>query len=154
MDKKKNTEFVLNELNNAHSISKGLKTIENNQELFHDKSFSSYFNDYLANHQELKTAQIIKDSCLSRKYAYEIINGTKKASRDRIIALCFAAHMNLDEVNHALIYAGHNQLYAKNMRDAVIILVINQSYRGNSEYKTITELNILLDEQNQIPLDI
>lgn len=154
MKKEDDTAFVLEELNNATTLSGGLNAISCNEESFCDICFRDFFNQYLANHRNIKLANIIKDSGLSRQYAYQILNGTKKANRDRILALCFAAGMNLDEINHALIYAKHNPLYAKNKRDAIIIVAINSKCRGANDYATATDLSLLLDEQGQTALVI
>ncbi len=154
MREEKDTAMVLEELNNATSMRKGLHSIEENNDNFVKISFGEYFNRYQANHSELKLADIIRDSGLDRKYAYAVANDTRKANRDKIIALCFAAGMNLDEMNHALIYAGHNALYARDKRDALIILAINGKCRGDKDYVTATDLSILLDENGQEPLDI
>ena len=154
MREEKDTSKVLEELNNATSLRKGLSSIEENKDNFLNVSFGAYFNRYLANHSERKLADIIRDSGLDRKYAYAVANDTRNANRDKIIALCFAAGMNQDEMNHALIYAGHNALYARNKRDAIIILAINSKCRGDKEYVTATDLSIFIDEQGQEPLDI
>ena len=154
MQKEKDTAFVLNELNNATTLSSGLNMINNDTIEFKNLSFSDFFNNYISEHQELKLANIIKDSGLSRQYAYDIINGKRAGSRDRIIALCFAAGMDLNVTNHALKNAKHHELYAKDKRDAIIILAINSKRNGSHDYVTATDLSILLDEQNQEPLNI
>ena len=154
MKEEKSTDAVLKRLNSVTTLSEGLKTISANDDSFVDMSFSDYFNQYLANHQSLKLSTIIKDSGVSRQYAYDVVNGVKSASRDRIIALCFAAGMNLNETNHALIYAKHNALYARSKRDANIIVAINSKSIGSKTCLTATDLSILLDEQGQEPLDI
>ena len=154
MEKEKETSEVLQELNNVTTLSSGVNMINSNDIDFTYTSFTDFFNKYLSEHQDLKLSTIVKDSGLSRQYAYAIINGERSGNRDRIIALCFAAGMNLDEINHALIYAKHPALYAKNKRDALIILAINSKQRGSQEYLTSTDLSIFLDEQDQPPLDI
>ena len=154
MEKNKDTAFVLNKLNNSSSLSQGLKVISDNEEVFVKKTFSAYFNDYLAAHREMKPSEIIELSGLNRTYAYDVLTGKRNASRDRIIALCFASKMNLEETNHALIYAGHNALYARDRRDACIILAINRLQQGSVDFKNVADLNWFLDDQDQDPLDI
>ncbi len=154
MQKEKDTASVLQSLKNVTTLSAGLNAISQNTGNFTEMSFSDYFNRYLADHQDLKLSAIIKDSGVSRQYAYDVINGIKSASRDRIIALCFAAGMDLDETNHALIYAHHNTLYAKNRRDAVMIVAITSKAGGSNACSSVTDLSILLDEQGHDPLNI
>ena len=154
MDKEKDTSHVLQELQNVTSLTESLKVINNNDGNFTDMTFSKYFNQYLASNQTLKLSNIVNDSGLTRTYGYAVVNGEKKGSRDRIIALCFAAGMTFDETNHALKYAGHNELYARGKRDAVIIAAINTRNNPSSNCKTVTDLSILLDEMGFEPLDI
>ena len=45
--------------------------------------------------------------------------------RDLIIRFCIAGHFNWDETNRALKLYGLNELYAKDPRDAVLIVAIN-----------------------------
>jgi len=154
MREEKDTSMVLEELNNATTLKKGISSIEENKDNFVKISFGDFFNRYLADHKDLKLADIIRDSGLSRQYAYSVADGTKNASRDRIIALCFAAGMNKDEMDHALIHAGHSALYPKDNRDAYIIVAIASKCRGDKEFRTADDLSLFLDEQGQDPLDI
>jgi hypothetical protein len=45
--------------------------------------------------------------------------------RDLIIRLCLAGHFNWDETNRALKLYGLSELYAKDPRDACMIVAIN-----------------------------
>ncbi len=154
MQKEKDTASVLQSLKNVTTLSDGLNAISENYNSFVEMSFSQFFTQYLADHQDLKLANIIKDSGVTRQYAHDVIKGVKSASRDRIIALCFAAGMDLDETNHALIFAKHTALYARNPRDAVVIVAIRSKMSGSKACLTATDLSILLDEQEHEPLDI
>jgi hypothetical protein len=99
----------------------------------------------------LSLPEIIQDSCLSRTYAYQIINGTRSnISREYVLALCYAARMNSDEVNHALVFSGNQQLYAKNRRDALLIFMFKQNRKDKQS--TITGLNITLSESGFAPI--
>ena len=154
MQKEKDTACVLEEIKNATVMPGGLKHLSSNEDDFKDMSFSAFFNSYLASHQNLKLSAIIKDSGIVRQHAHAIINGIKNGSRDKIIALCFAAGMNLVETNHALTYAKLSALYPKDRRDSYIIYAITKKETGSREYITSTDLSLLLDEECQSPLDI
>ena len=153
MQEEKDTACVLEEIKKA-ATSGGLKGIKANENNFKELSFSKFFNDYLASHQDLKLSSIINNSGITRQHAHAIINGDKNGNRDKIIALCFAAGMNLGETNHALIYAKHSALYSKDRRDSYIIYAITKKETGSREYITATDLSLLLDEEGQAPLDI
>ena len=75
-------------------------------------SLSDYINEHIGK-KGLLVSDIVKKSGLSRDYAYAIINGNRKnPTKDRIIALCLAMHMNLVETQRALKLCGM-VLYAK-----------------------------------------
>ena len=154
MEKTKDTAFVRNELSKASSVSEGLKILEQNSDVIADKTFSEYFTEFLALHPDYIPSKIIEASGISRQYAHEVIKGIKKASRDRIIALCFAAHMNEDEMNHALIYAGYSPLYARDKRDSCLLLAVNLMHNSSRDFKSVFDLNDFLDDQGHRPLEI
>ncbi|MCQ2496967.1 MAG: hypothetical protein MJ131_10315 [Lachnospiraceae bacterium] len=99
-----------------------LITEKNSEDL---PSLSDYLNEYIGK-KSLVVPEIIKSSLLSRDYAYSILNGNRKnPSRDKIIALCLAMHMNLKEVQRALKLSNAGTLYSKNKRDGAIIIFFN-----------------------------
>ena len=88
-------------------------------------SLSSYLEDYLASHS-LDRNTVVKSSGISKDYAYSIINGNRtNPARDRLIALCLAMHMPIDDFQHTLKLAGLGELYSKNQRDAAVIISVN-----------------------------
>ena len=97
-----------------------------NQELREElPTLSDYLKEYITQ-KGLNTSAVIRDSLLSANYAYAILNGHKaNPDRDRIIALCLSMHMTLVEVQRALKLCNAGVLYAKNKRDAIIIICFN-----------------------------
>ena len=88
-------------------------------------SLSDYLNEYIAK-KNLLVADVVKNSCMSKDYAYALLNGNRKnPTKDRIIALCLAIGMSLLETQRALKICGM-VLYSKNKRDAAIIICINR----------------------------
>ena len=76
-------------------------------------SVSEFFNRYIGSYG-LQLSNVI-------------LNGNRtNPSRDRVIALCIACHMNLTDTNRALKTAGLSPLYSKVSRDAAIIIMINK----------------------------
>lgn len=88
---------------------------------FTEDSFTSEFNRllYAIN---LSKSELIKKTTLDRNYAYQIIQGTKKASKDKVIQLGLALSCSLDEINRLLKLSNNSILYAKNKRDILIIV--------------------------------
>lgn len=102
-------------------------------------TFAEYFNSYVID-RKLSLTEIIEKSNISRNYFYNILNGDRNPGRDKIIALCIGAGMDVKETNRALKIAKEGILYSKDKRDALIIISIHDSINS------ITELNIILDE--------
>ena len=88
-------------------------------------SFSQYYNSIL-HCKNISLAEAVKNSTLERHYAYQIVNGTKaNPGRDKILCLCIAARMDINETRRALEISNAAILYARNTRDAIIIKHIN-----------------------------
>lgn len=109
-------------------------------------SLSSYIESYIEEHK-LKKTDIIRDSLVSKDYGYAIMNGNKtnNIERDRIIALCLAMHMTLEEANKALKLSNAGVLYSKNQRDALICIAFN-----SGEYDVMKLNEMLFDEGMKI----
>lgn len=69
-------------------------------------------------------SDVFKNCPLSSSYVYQILNGDRIPSRDKLIILAFILKMDLDQLNRALRYAQKSQLYVKNERDAIIMHAI------------------------------
>jgi len=108
-------------------------------------NISEYLN-MLIEEKELVKSEVIKSSCLDRVYAYQILNGTRTPSRDKLIQFAFGMKLTLDETQTLLKYNGMAPLYAKNRRDSIILFAIN-------ERATVIELNIMLDNKKEKILD-
>jgi len=120
----KTTQELLQNLTSINSIEV-LETYLKQLETLHQfVSISDYFN-HIIQERNIKKATIINHSSLDRTYAYQILNGSKQASRNKLLALCFALPLSLKETQYALTINGNNILYAKNKRDALIIYAIN-----------------------------
>ena len=88
-------------------------------------TISEYLYNYIVSHN-LSLAEIIKNSGLSKDYAYAIFNGNRtNPARDRIIALCLSMKMPLSDAAVALALC-KTLLYPYDRRDAAIILCFSQ----------------------------
>ena len=112
---------ILNSIDNAKELNNFLDNV-------HDKNitFVTYFND-ICSKKNLKKSDLIYNANINRTYGYQILNGDKKPSRDKIIQLCISANLTLKETNKALILGNTNELYVKNIRDSIIIFSINHN---------------------------
>ena len=139
--------------NTTSELHKILKKIKNGQELENyiknelppqdSMTFHAYYNSYLERHR-LEKAKVIQVSGISRTYAYQILQGEKNPSRDKVLALTLAAGMDLKNINQCLKLAGMNALYEKVRKDAIILFALNRELG-------ILEINELLYEMGEEP---
>lgn len=96
------------------------------------RSFTYYVKDVLASKnitfagRKMCLKDIYSIAGVSESYGEKILNMEKHTkNRDLIIRFCLAGHFLLDEVNRALKLYGMSPLYAKDKRDACLIVAIN-----------------------------
>lgn len=114
------TSAVVEEnLLNASSISGFLKQNR-------DKMVSTLpdFLSFQLYEKGLDVADVICDSGLTKAYTYQIFNGEKHPSRDKLIAIAFGLHLDLDNTQRMLKIGGCSELYPRIARDAVILFSI------------------------------
>ncbi len=117
------TTSLLNILNQTH--------IDDLDEFLADHQFSNsaseHFSKYFSTH-DIKASAIVKEcqGYISKSYIYDILSGKKtNPSRDNVILICLAAHMDLKMTKRTLEIFGHRPLYPKDNRDAIIAICIN-----------------------------
>ena len=87
----------------------------------------------LLRQKNLKRAQVVEDSGVDKAYVYQIFNGDKKPSRDKLIVIAFGMGLNEEETQRVLKLAGHSELYPRLARDALILFFIQ---RGKDIWET------------------
>ncbi|MCI8339340.1 MAG: helix-turn-helix transcriptional regulator [Lachnospiraceae bacterium] len=142
MDKKTTSELqqVLKKIHSGQELE---NYINNELPPQDSMTFHAYYNAYLEQ-RHLEKAKVIQISGISRTYAYQILQGEKNPSRDKILALALAAGMDLKNINQCLKMAGMNELYEKVRKDAIILFALNKKLN-------LTEINELLYEMNEEP---
>ncbi len=100
---------------------------KNNQKYMADeeKGFYYYMTDTLKE-KRIKLKDVYSTAGVSESYGGQIIRMEKHTdNRDLIIRFCMAGRFNLNEINRALKLYGLSELYAKEARDACLIVAIN-----------------------------
>ena len=88
------TSYISNQnLLGAESIAGFL---EANQDNMLDLTLSEYLMALLKQNN-LRRSDIVRDSGLEKAYVYQIFNGEKKPSRDKLIAITFGLHLPAEE---------------------------------------------------------
>ncbi len=137
----KTTEELLHVLQNTSTVSELEEFTREMDDVSTFQSFHEYFS-FLLKQKQLSSAEVILASLIQRNYGYQILSGAKKPSRDKVISLCLAAHLNLDETKRCLTLAGHNVLYPKIRRDSILIFAVDKEM-------TVLDTNELLDEMKE-----
>lgn len=116
------------------------------------------FNDYAAENSEsfinttlpemLKTimsakhiskAAVIKNSNIEKHYAYQIFQGKRIPSRDKMIMLCIGCQANCEQTRQLLLKIKAAPLYSKDKRDSILLF-------GLFHHMSVVKINLLLDE--------
>lgn len=117
--------------------------------------------DYLADHEEAfivedikafweqiieeknySKSNIINKSDFSYCYFYDVINGRKMPTKDKVVRLALALKMTVEECQQALKISGRSALYPKIRRDSVLIYAIEK-------HLTIAQCNDLLSKHGE-----
>ncbi len=89
------------------------------------KAFYYYMKDVL-DEKNIKLKDVYSFAGVTESYGSKIVTMEKHTKdRDLIIRLCLAGHFSWDETNRALKLYGLSELYAKDPRDACIIVAVN-----------------------------
>ena len=125
------TEELLDELLSTSDLEGYL---ERNEPGRH--TLSEYLNQLLAE-KGLERSRVVRMANLNDTFGYQIFQGTRNPSRDKVLQIAFAMALTLRETNRALTAAGVSELYCKDRRDAIIIFCLD---RGCSLQKVNEEL--------------
>lgn len=117
--KTKELEERLNETS-KESLQSVLKRIPNTD-------FVQKINEHLE-HKKMKKSDLIKKTSLDRNYTYQIFSGERTPGKDKVLQLCLALNLSLEETNRLLALSGNAPLYVKVKRDAVIMFAIKENY--------------------------
>ncbi len=89
------------------------------------KGFCYYFKSVLAE-KKIKLKDVYSFAGVSESYGSKILAMDKHTTnRDLIIRMCIAGHFGLEDTDRALKLYGMTELYAKDARDACLIVAIN-----------------------------
>lgn len=121
---KKSTQELLSILNQSKDIK---HYINEQQEHFTTGSLSDLLNRFTVD-KAVSVSECIRRSGLDRTYCYQIFSGTRKPSRDKLLAICFALGLHADEVQGLLKATGYAALYPRLQRDSIILFALEHHY--------------------------
>ena len=91
-----------------------------------DRPFSKWVSDELTS-RGLKKNIVVRRSRLNQTFAYQIIAGTRKATRDKLIQLAFGMQLSIDDASELLERGGTNALSPRCRRDVLIAYALDRS---------------------------
>lgn len=133
LKEKKDTIALQSELRRSENIEQFVK--ENMSE-FGIVSVSEYLSDLLKKYN-LEKCDVTKRGGFAGNYLYQIFNGKKKASRDKLLQVALGFPLTLEETQMLLRLGGYAELYVRDSRDAFIMFGLEKRYG-------LQELNELL----------
>lgn len=95
-EKSKNT----NELMQILSSAKTPEELQAYTETLKQEHISCSFADFISEklrERELSAADLIRNSMIQRNYGYQLLNGTRTPSRDKVLAFCLALGLDLTD---------------------------------------------------------
>ena len=98
--------------------------------------------DALLDQKETSKAEVIYRAGLDTVYGYQIFNGTRKPSRDKLLQLAFGFPLTYKETLTLLRIAGVDSLYVRRRRDSMIIFALNKGF-------SLEQLNELLKQEGE-----
>lgn len=131
----KTTQELLDILQSSNSIQSYFK--EDSDNLVQERLCD--YLQHLLQEKALSISDIIQRSGLPRTYTYEILRGSKKPSRDKVLTICLALSLTLEETQTLLKHTGYPPLYPRLERDCVLIFSLQHAL-------SVTDTNELLYE--------
>ena len=139
---KKTTSHLENELKNSTSLDTFL---EKHQDELSDCSLSDQLGKLLRK-KGLSKAEVVRECNLNEVYAYQILSGVRRPSRDKLLCLCFAMKATLSETQSLLKESGFAPLYVRSHRDSIIIFAITHGH-------TLLQLNTDLYDHGELVVE-
>lgn len=100
------------------------KFISNNSSELLALSLTEYLEKLLKD-KKMKKSDVIRDSNLDATYGYQIFDGKRKPSRDKLLQLAFGFGLTIDETQNLLKIAREAVLYPRVERDIFILAALH-----------------------------
>lgn len=115
--------------------------LSNHKDTFVNEDIKAFWENIIESKNYSKS-NIINKADFSYCYFYEVINGRKSPTKDKVVRLALAMKMTIDECQQALKVSGRSALHPKNRRDSILIYAIEQQM-------TVIQCNNLLVDNGE-----
>ena len=99
--------------------------LSNHKDTFVNEDIKDFWENIIESKNYSKS-NIINKADFSYCYFYEVINGRKAPTKEKVVRLALAMKMTIDECQQALKVSGRSALPPKNRRDSILIYAIEQ----------------------------
>lgn len=121
----KNTEELEKVLQSTH-IKNFDAYCKENAESLAENDFTVYMKNIFSE-KKLTQQMIFLRADIPERYGYKLLSGEKRTrQRDVILRICYAAEMSLAQTQRALKKYEMPELYAKQPRDALLMIMFNE----------------------------
>ncbi len=115
---------------------------EENNDLISSDSFTVLLRKHIGL-SSFELPQLIERTQIAKTYAYQIINGKKNPSRNKILQFALALELNLEDSNKLLRAGGSENLYVKDRRDSILMFSLM-----NTEKNPVQSANEMLHDHD------
>ncbi|MBR2407922.1 MAG: XRE family transcriptional regulator [Lachnospiraceae bacterium] len=136
--RQKDTVTLQSELKHAESVE---RFVMENQSEFHEMDVADYLNQLLIKYN-LEKCDVTRRGGFAGNYLYQIFNGKKNPSRDKLIQIALGFPLTLEETQELLKRGGYSELYVRDSRDAFLMFAIEKKY-------LLRDVNELLYKNNK-----
>ena len=137
----KTTGELMQLLSSAKNISDLKQYTDALPDMTSSVTFPEYLNKLMRT-RSMTASKLIAASQIQRNYEYQILDGRRSPSRDKVISLCLALKLELPETQRALTLTKNGQLYSKSKRDSILIFALGKKL-------SVIDTNVLLEEMNE-----
>ncbi|MBN2558339.1 MAG: helix-turn-helix transcriptional regulator [Clostridia bacterium] len=96
----------------------------------------------LMNQKALTKREILDRTDIEKSYLYQIFSGRRMPGRDKLLRICIAMELGLDDVQRCLIYANKAILFSEILRDAVLITCFENGHDLHKTQETLYDLGL------------
>lgn len=114
-----------------------------NSSSFVDLRFSDFLYRLLEE-RRLIPASLVEMTSIDRSYIYHIMSGKRIPSKETILEIAFALHLNLDDTQLLLRLAGRPLLYSRSRQDAAVIFCIHKKRTFDQTNELLRSLGLPL----------
>lgn len=131
------TDKLVHKIKEANDVE---EFIHANHNAFTSKKLSEHLLALMIE-KNVNKSDVVKLSNLSLNYVYQIFNGRRNPTRDKVIMLAFGFKLDLTETDRLLKVANIHSLYAKDKRDSIILYSLHNK-------TNVLECNFELEKLN------